>query len=114
MATLQIYAIDLDGLDPATGMVSAAGGGDKVICGSGAYIEVHNGDATSTDVTLVTPEIADGDLDLEDRLVPVPAGATRKIAVTNRYKDPTDGLAHITYSKVTSLTIGSFRAPVQG
>lgn len=112
MATLAIQSIDNDGLAPV--YVAAAGGGDKVIPGAGAYVHVKNGDSTSTNVILATPGTVDGTLQVDDRTVAVPAGTERKIAVPNLYKSPVDGLASITYSKVTSLTIGSFRAPVSG
>lgn len=110
MATLAIQTIDNDGLTPT--YVAAAAGGDKVIPGQGSYIHVKNGSAGAITVTLVTPETFDGDLALADRTVSVAAGAEAKIAVGNRYRNPADGLASLTYSAVTSLTLGSFRAPV--
>lgn len=110
MATLAIQTIDNDGLTPA--YVSAAGGGDKVVCGQGCYVHVKNGSGGSITVTVVTPETVDGDLAVGDRNVSVAAGAEAKIAVGSRYRNPSDGLAALTYSGVTSLTIGSFRAPV--
>jgi hypothetical protein len=111
MATLAVQSVSSSGLTPA--YVAAAGGGDKVVPGAGSYIHVKNGDATATVVTLVTPGTVES-LAVADRTVSVAAGAEALIAVGNVYKNPTDGLASITYSKVTSLTIGSFRAPVQG
>lgn len=109
MATLAVQRIDNDGLTPA--YVAAEVGGDKVVPGEGSYVHVKNGDGTSTDVTLVTPGTVDG-LAVADRTVTVAAGAEAKIAVPDLYTNPVDGLASLTYSKVTSLTIGSFRAPV--
>jgi hypothetical protein len=109
MATLAIQRIDNDGLDPQ--YVAADVAGDKVVPGQGSYVHVKNGDATDTDVTLVTPGTVDG-LAVSDRVVTVPAGGERKIAVPDLYTDPADGLAALTYEKVTSLTIGSFRGPV--
>lgn len=111
MATLAIQTIDNDGLTPA--YVAASAGGDKVVPGAGSYVHVKNGSGASITVTLVTPGSVDG-LAIADRAVAVGAGAEAKIAVPNLYKDPTDGLAALTYSAVTSLTIGSFRAPVAG
>lgn len=111
MATLAVQSISSGGITPA--FVSAAGGGDKVVPGAGSYVHVKNDDGTATVVTLVTPGTVDT-LAVDDRTVSVAAGAEALIAVGNLYKNPSDGLASITYSKVTSLTIGSFRAPVTG
>lgn len=112
MATLAIQTIDNDGLIPA--YVSAAGGGDKVVCGAGAFVHYKNGSGGSITVTLETPQTVDGNLAVGDRAVAIGAGAEAFIAVPNLYKDPTDGLAHLTYSGVTSLTVASLRAPVAG
>lgn len=108
MATLGIQNIDLDGLDPV--LVAAAAGGDKVIPGQGSYIEIRT-TGTASNVTLVTPEVFDADLALPDRVIAMPATGVRKVAVSNRYRSPTDGLASVTYSSVVGLTIGSFRGP---
>lgn len=110
MATLAIQNIDNDGLTPV--YVAAAAGGDKVIPGQGSYIHVKNASAGSINVIVVTPETVDGDLTVQDRTVAVAAGTEMKIAVGSRYRNPADGLASLTYSAVTSLTLGSFRAPV--
>lgn len=110
MATLAIQTIDNDGLTPA--YVAAAAGGDKAVPGPGSYLHVKNGSAGSINVTLVTPGTVDGNLAVGDRVVAVGAGAESKIAVGNLYRDPADGLAAITYSAVTTVTVGSFRAPV--
>ncbi len=113
MATLAQQNIDNDGLTPA--LVAAAVGGDKVVPGAGSYIHVKNGSAGSITVTLVTPGTVDGVLGVGDRAVAVAAGAEALIAVpSSLYQNPADGLASLTYSAVTSLTIGSFRAPVSG
>lgn len=110
MAVLATQRIDNDGLAPSYS--SAAGGGDKVACGQGAFIHVKNGDSTATDVTLVTPEVVDGTLAVQDRTVTVPgSGGERFIAVPDLYRGA-DSMASLTYSKVTSLTLASLRAPV--
>lgn len=111
MATLAIQTIDQDGLTPA--YVSAAGGGDKVVPGAGSFIHVKNGGGSPITVTLVTPGTVSG-LAVDDQTVTVTNAQERMIAVPDLYKSPSDGLASITYSGVTTVTIASFRAPVTG
>lgn len=108
MATLTTQNIGNAGITPA--YVAAAAGGDKVVPGEGTYIHVKNGGGSSINVTLATPATVDGSLAVGDRVVAVAAGAEAKIAVPDTlYRDPADGLAAITYSAVTTVTIGCFR-----
>lgn len=107
MALLSQQKVDADGLTPA--YVSAAGGGDTCLPGEGSYIHVKNGSGGSITVTLVTPGTVAG-LAVADRAVAVGAGAEAKILIGDEYRNQSTGLASITYSGVTSLTIGSFRA----
>lgn len=108
MATLTQHVIDNDGV--VSTLVAAAGGGDKAVPGEGAYLEVANGSGGSITVTIATPEVRDGVLAVEDRAVAVAAAARVKIALPAELYEQADGLAWITYSGVTSLTVGSFRA----
>lgn len=110
MATLAIQTIGITGLNPV--FVAADVAGDRVTPGQGSYFEVVNGGASPITVTIVTPESVDGDLAVADRAVSVTNGQRRKIAIPARYASPSDGLASITYSAVTSVTVGSFRGPV--
>jgi hypothetical protein len=107
MATLATQSIVTAGLTPA--FVAAAGGGDKCLPGAGTYLHVKNGGGSPVTVTLVTPATVDT-LAVGDRAIVVAAGAEAKIAVPDTlYRNPTDGLADITYSGVTSVTVGVFR-----
>lgn len=108
MATLTTQTITADGLSPS--YASAAGGGDKVRPGRGVFIHVRNGDASPMTVTLATPGTVDG-LAIADRAVTVAAGGSRMIPVpVAAYGDPADsGLASITYSAVTSVTVAALR-----
>lgn len=100
-------------------MAAASGGGDTIGYSEGAILHmsstgvptpkyngvvvVTNGDATSTDVTVVTPGAT------ADIVVAVAAGATKVIGpLTDALCDPATGLISLTYSKVTSLTVGAF------
>jgi hypothetical protein len=70
---------------------------------------VKNGSGSPITVTLVTPGNVDGDLAIADRAVVVAAGVTTGIPVTDRYMDPVTGLASITYSAVTTVTVAVIR-----
>lgn len=111
MAILDLQRVDVAGL--VTEYDPANAGGDQVVAGAGCFVAVRNGDATATTVTLVTPGTVEG-LAIADRPYTVAAGAERWIPVGDLYRDRATGLASITYSKVTSLTIGAVRAPVRG
>lgn len=108
MATVDIQPIPVTGVAPT--MATASSGGDKVRTGPGIFILVDNGSASSVTVTLATPGTVDG-LAISDRTVAVPAGEQRAIAVTGLYRDPSDGLAHITWSATDpALTFAALRA----
>lgn len=107
MATLATQSITTAGITPT--FAAAAGGGDKCLPSTGTYLHVKNGGGSPVTVTLVTPATVDT-LAVGDRAVVVAAGAEAKIAVPDTlYRNPTDGLADITYSGVTSVTVGVFR-----
>lgn len=109
MATLTTQNIDTDGLTPS--YVAAAGGGDKMLPGEHDFLHVKNGGGSSVTVTLVTPATVDATLAVGDRAVAVADGAEAMIRVpAELYRDPTDGLASITYSAVTSVTVAAIRA----
>ena len=108
MATLTTQNIKTAGITPS--YVAASGGGDKCETGEGTFLHVKNGSGGSLTVTLITPSTVDATLVVGDRAVAVGAGAEAMISVPDTlYRDPADGLASITYSGVTSLTIGCFR-----
>lgn len=102
MADLTTEAVVSTGLDATANAANA--GGDTFEYG--ATIRVENGDATSTDVTMVTPQVEDTDLAVDDRVVTVPAGEARYMKATDRaYLDTETGRVSLTYEKVTSLTV---------
>lgn len=87
--------------------VAAAGGGDTMVGGQGVHLYVNNGGGSPITVTLVTPETVEGALAVADRAVTVTNGTFREIPVPSRYNDPSTGLASITYSAVTSVTVAA-------
>jgi hypothetical protein len=116
MATLSVQSISRTGLAP---VYEAAGEeGDKLRPGRGVFLHIRNAGVTAATVTLVTPGTVDGDLGIEDREVAVPGEDEVMVAVPERdgqgrplYGDPADGgLATVTYSDETDLTVAALRA----
>lgn len=108
MATLSTQVIGQAGT-AITFANATAGGGDQCATGDGVKLLVKNGSGSAITVTLVTPGTVDGDLAIADRTVSVAAGATTAIPMTDRYKDPATGLATVTYSSATTVTVAVIR-----
>lgn len=108
MAALTTNVVPLTGIRFDDKLVAAAAGGDTAQTGDGVLLAVKNADTVSHTVTLVTPGSVDG-LAIADRPMPVPAGQTFVIPVTDLYRDPATGRASITYDAVTLVTVGVFR-----
>lgn len=112
MATLVKQAIGPLGVTPA--YVAANAGGDKVLPGPTTFLHIKNGGGAPITVSV------------DDPTTPSPPGATAfnpdlGVVVTNaqermigpltdRYANPTDGLVAITYTGVTTVTVGVFQA----
>lgn len=106
MATLSAATIDVAGI--TTTLAAAAAGGDLAPVGSGLFLIVKNGDATSKTVTLATPGLLPTGDAYPDKAYTVAAGAQVLIPLLPLYRDPADGYAHITYSAVTQVTVGAY------
>jgi len=104
MATLTTQTITRAGLGPT--YATAAGGGDKCKPGDRVFLHVKNGHSSAQTVTVVTPGTFDGQA-IEDLAVSVPNAGERMIGpiTPSLFRNSADGLASITYSGVTSLTI---------
>jgi hypothetical protein len=102
MALLTPYSATKAGA--AVTFSSAAGGGDTAACGAGKVLLVRNGDATSKTVTLVTPGTVNS-LAITDQATVVTAGTTRAFLLDRDLYGDSDGIASITYSAVTSVTV---------
>lgn len=107
MSTLNVQQVTQVGLNPA--MVAAAAGGDKVRPGATTWLRVVNGGGGAVTVTVdsVVPSNFGTDVDLA---INVPAGGERLIGPLpeQRFANPADGMASITYSGVASVTVGAF------
>jgi hypothetical protein len=106
MATLAIQNLASAGVAPA--YVAAAGGGDAMATGHANFLHVKNGGGSPINVTIASPRTCDQG-STHPLVVSVTNGQERMIGpITTRYADPTTGLAVITYSGVTSVTVGAF------
>lgn len=108
MAILASQNVTRVGIAPA--YAAAAAGGDRFTPGSETFLHVKNGSAGALTVTIATPRTDAYGNAIADTAVSVPAAGERMIGPfpAQGYGSVTDGLADITYSGVTSLTIGAF------
>ena len=82
---------------------------DTLAGGQCVKIVVNNGNAASCVVTLVTPEVVEGALSVLDRVVTIPTTQVWEIPVPSRYNDPTTGVATITFSVTTTVSVTASR-----
>jgi hypothetical protein len=106
MALLATTAVTVAGTTQT--LAAASAGGDTAHVGDGLFLVVKNGDATSKTVTLVTPATLETGDAYPDKAYTVAAGATALIPLLDVYRNKATGLASITYSAVTSVTVGVF------
>ncbi|HEV8653110.1 MAG TPA: hypothetical protein VG276_27890 [Actinomycetes bacterium] len=107
MAALVTNVAPLSGLALSTLLAAAStpANGDDYETGPGLFLLVQNGGGSPITVTLVTPELVDGDLTVADRTsVSIPATAgLAMIPLTQRYRDPATGRGTVTFSSTTSV-----------
>ena len=111
MATLTKQTIVPAGTNPS--YVAAAGGGDKVAPGPTTFLHVKNGGGAPITVTVDDPTSvgpAGAQAFNPDLSVSVTNAQERMIGpITERFANPADGLAAITYSGVTTVTVAAFQ-----
>jgi hypothetical protein len=110
MALLATQNITRAGLAPA--FAAAAGGGDTFTPDGDTFIEVKNASGSSVTVTIVTPRTDAWGNQIADNVITVPATTGDRMIgpfPADAYADPTTGLASITYSAVTSVTVAVFK-----
>lgn len=109
MATLATQTINRAGLTP--NLTAAAGGGDKLNPTDNTMLMVINGGGSAVTVTIVTPRTNPIGLPVDDVVVSVAAGATKLIGPFPfvYFANPADGLASITYTAVTSVTVAALQ-----
>ena len=110
MATLTTNSINRAGIAGALG--AATGGGDAAVCSTDNYLEVNNGGGAPITVTLAIPAGASSypNVAYTNTAVSVTNGQRRLIGPLTPalYQDPVTSLCTITYSAVTSVTVGVF------
>ncbi|MFI9332011.1 hypothetical protein ACIGZJ_31270 [Kitasatospora sp. NPDC052868] len=109
MATLTAAALAAAGTLEAPAAASA--GGDKVApVGDRVWVEVTNGGGSSITVTISSYATVRGQAAV-DRTVTIAASATKKIPIfADLNTNPSDGLASISYSGVTTVTVAAYRS----
>lgn len=107
MAVLTVQTVNRSGLAPS--YAAAAGGGDKFSPDDRTFLHVKNGSGGALTVTIATPKTTSFGAAIADIAVSVPAAGERMIGPFPRqhFADTDDGLADITYSGVTSLTVAA-------
>lgn len=106
MALLATQQVSINGLAPS--YAAATGGGDTITCGDRVFLHVKNASGGAITVTVVTPNTISG-LAIADVAISVPATTGDRMIgpLTSALFDPGTGLASITYSGVTSLTVAA-------
>ena len=110
MATLATQTITRAGTTPT--YAAATGGGDACACGTGMFLHIKNASGGNITVTIAIPAGASGypNAAYTSTAVVVPLTSGDKMIgplPASLYADPTTGLATITYSGVTSLTVAA-------
>lgn len=109
MALLTTQAITRAGIVPSLAAVAAS---DTFRAIKGTFLEVANGGAGTTTVTVDSLKQTEYGTDA-DLVVTVAAGATKRIYLGDdqdqRFTSPTTGVATVTCSPTTSVTIGVFK-----
>lgn len=110
MATLTVNNVTVAGFRDDNALVAAAGGGDAFAPGVDTFVRVNNGGGAPITVTFATPGTIGG-LAIADAGGSVTNAQSRLFGPfpAELYQDPTTGLVIVTYSAVTTVTIGVFK-----
>lgn len=93
-------------LDTVAALVAATALGDSAEVGTGKFLAVNNGGGSPITVTIVTPGQTKG-FAIADGSYAVAAGKLLLVPLNDVFRGG-DGRAAITYSAVTSVTVGVF------
>jgi hypothetical protein len=107
MALLTPIAVTRAGVDITT-LNAASAGGDTYNNATSPDLEVLNG--SGAPITVYAAVYVDGQTIAQGRAWAIPAGKRYRIqAMPGNYTNPADGLVYLTYSAVTSLSVGVFQ-----
>lgn len=84
---------------------AASGGGDRAPVGSDLFLLVRNGSGGSVTVTLDSTGTAFNATAVADTAVVIAAAAEAIVPLMRAYRSDEDGLAGISYSSPTSVTV---------
>ena len=101
----QIVLVDVVDSGYSVSMASASSGGDYFENNGKVVIKITNGSGSSIDVTFDAPNVCSQGHN-HDSVVAVGAGETKYVGNFDTKQYNTDGKINISYSDVTSLTIG--------
>ena len=101
MAEIPVRIPSFAGLNLALGNAAS---GDTAKCGPGYKLIVNNASGASVDVTIAVPGNTSYGVAAPDKVVTVPASQMWAIPLLDVYKDPSDGMAHISWQSTTSVT----------
>jgi len=106
VAVLTVTPIVATGVTPT--LAAASAGGDQVPTGNKTFLMVTNGSASAVTVTAVTTQSVSG-LAVADAAVSVAAGTSKFIGPfpASLFANASNNV-DITYSAVTSVTVGAF------
>lgn len=112
MAALTKNSVGPAGLAVQAAFVAASAGGDTAPTGAGVFLLVKNAAGSTVTVTIAYPNKYDGDQTVAGRTFTVAATTGESvIPLRDVYKDPATGLAAITYSSATSVTVAVVAVP---
>lgn len=107
--TLTVQEIVRTGLNPSYGVAEADGNAFANTDPGRRFVHVKNGGGAQITVTVVTPQTING-LGVADLTVDVPASGERMIGPFPPSSfNQGDGLVHVDYSDVTSVTVAALK-----
>lgn len=106
----QLSAQDIAVAGTSATYASASSSGDKTPVGSNLVAHVKNNGTSSITATVTTPGTVKG-LAISDASVSVPASGDAFIPLRSIYRDPSSGMASITYSDAANAKIAVLKLP---
>ncbi|MEV0214294.1 hypothetical protein [Micromonospora sp. NPDC050695] len=100
MAEIPVRTASYEGVNLALG---AAAANDTAQCGRYSLL-VLNGSGAPITVTIAVPGNTSYGVAAPDKVFTIPAGQLWEIPLLEVYRDPSDRLAHITWSSTTTVT----------
>lgn len=110
LTTQAAITVAVPKLDVIAGLVAAAVGGDTAEIADGGFFVLNNGSAVTVTATFATPGTVKG-LAIAEATMAVLAGKIGIMPLSSIFRQST-GRANVTYSAVTTVTVGVFKIEV--